>query len=73
MLTKNIDQLTLRNLVQLRQMPQWLTTDALLVNELTKVHDLMTDARDATSLHQLQGRAQAIRDFRALIAKATTA
>lgn len=61
---------SLRGLHVAAQLPSWKGVDEMLTNELNAVHEAMADSREIAVLHQLQGRAQLIKEIRKLVVEA---
>lgn len=70
MLQVNIDPRHLRSLFHIGQSNEGKSLDEFLQRELGAIFEKLTDSQQTVALHQLQGRAQAIRDLRQAIATA---
>ena len=66
MLTKPSTQ-ALRGLYSLSRQPAWGDISKYLNDELTKTYEHMATARDDATVRQMQGRAQFVQEFQALV------
>ena len=69
MLTKPTKQM-LRSLYKHSQQDSWVEITKLFEEELSKTFEVLADSREDTALRQMQGRAQFIREFLALVREA---
>lgn len=60
---KKPNKAALRSLFALTKHLAWRDLTSMLDEELQATYDLLTESRDPAILHQMQGRAQFIRDF----------
>lgn len=72
MLSKPTTQ-QLKSLYHLSKQPAWAEVNNVLENELKKSLDVLVDSRDDTTIRQVQGRAQFIREFLAIVQSAQAA
>jgi hypothetical protein len=57
----------LRAAARISPLPDWAVMAEMIEGELQEIYSRMTDSHNTVVLHQLQGRAQALKDFRLLI------
>lgn len=57
----------LRSLHKLKQQDMWQEINKLFEAELQRAYEILSDSREDAALRQMQGRAQFIREFLALV------
>ena len=61
----------LRSAVILAGLPAWREVEGWIDSELAAVVALMLDSRDPTTLHQMQGRAKALKELKQAVGNAS--
>jgi hypothetical protein len=57
----------LRAATSLKNTAAWSDLEGMIDAELLEIFGVMTESRDPVALHQLQGRVQALRGFKAFV------